>query len=80
MTNIVAQLKVIRLFPSFISPEEKETFTGLVTLSEVEAALKTFKKDKSSGPDGWPVEFYLAFFDLLGPDLVNLVDTSRRLG
>ena len=80
MTNIVTQLKVIRIFPSFICPEEKDTFTGSVTLSKVEAALKTFKKDKSPGPDGWPVEFYLAFCDLLGPDLVNLVETSRRLG
>ena len=40
-------------------------------------ALKTFKRDKASGPDGWPVEFYMAFFDLLGPHLVNLVETSR---
>ena len=80
LTNIVAQLKVIRLFPSFICPVEKEAFTGSVTLTEVEAALKSFKRDKSSGPDGWPVEFYLAFFDLLGPELVNLVESSRRMG
>ena len=46
----------------------------------MEATLKTFKKDKSPGPDGWPIEFYLAFFDLLGPDLVKLVETSKRLG
>ena len=49
-------------------------------LYEIEDVLKGFKKEKILGPDGWPVEFYLAFFDLLGPDLVNLVDTSRRLG
>ena len=29
---------------------------------------------------GWTVEFYLCFFDLLGPTLVNLVETSRILG
>ena len=27
LTNIVAQLKVIRLFPSFINPEERESFS-----------------------------------------------------
>ena len=46
----------------------------------MEAALKSFKKDKSSGPDGWPIEFYLAFFDLLEPDLVKMVETSRKDG
>ena len=45
LTNIVAQLKVIRLFPSFISPEERESFTCQISLAEVEAALKSFKKD-----------------------------------
>ena len=42
--------------------------------------IKSFKRDKAPGPDGWPVEFYLTFFDLLGPLLVKMVDTSRVLG
>ena len=71
---------MIRLFPSFIIPEERESFSGQVTLTEVEAALKSFKKDKFLGFDGWPVEFYLAFFDLLGLDLVKMVETSRKDG
>ena len=49
-------------------------------MEEVESSLKYFKKDKSPGPDGWPVEFYLDFFDILGPELVNVVETSRREG
>ena len=80
LTNIASQLKVIRLFPSFIGPKERESFSCQVTLTEVEAALKSFKKDKSLGFDGWPVEFYLAFFDLLGHDLVKMVETSRKDG
>ena len=51
-----------------------------VTLSEVEEALKTLKRDKALGPDGYPIEFYLNFFDLLGPLLVNMVETSRFTG
>ena len=46
----------------------------------METALKYFIKDKSPGPDGWPIEFYLAFFDLLGPELVKMVETSRKDG
>ena len=44
----------------------KRLFSGSVTLSEVEDALKTFKRDKAPGPDGWPVEFYLTFFLFIG--------------
>ena len=77
LTNLSAQLKVIRLFPSYLNEEGKKTFTGFVTLSEVEEALKTFKRDKAPGPKGWPVEFYLTFLDLLVPLLVKMVETSR---
>ena len=38
--------------------------------------LKSFKKDKSSGPDGWPIEFFLDFLDLLGSDHLRLVESS----
>ena len=62
LTNLEAQLKVIRLFPSFISSEKIIAFTRPITILEVEKDLKLFKKDKAPGPDGWPVEFYLTFF------------------
>jgi hypothetical protein len=50
------------------------------TLQEVLAALKSFSKDKSPGPDGWTVEFYLHFFDLVGTELLELVEDSRLHG
>ena len=56
-TNIVDQLKVVQLFPTYLSREEANCFDSETTLGEIEGALKTFKKDKSPGPDGWPVEF-----------------------
>ena len=73
-------MKIISLFPSYISHENWSTFTSKVSLLEVERALKSFKKDKSPGPDGFPVEFFLAFFDLMGEELVNLVEDSRLAG
>ena len=76
----MAQLKVIRLFHSFLSREEDDSFSLVVTMREIEAALKYFKKDKSPGPDGWPVEFFLVFFDLLGRDLQTIVECSRIEG
>ena len=47
------------------------------SIGEIEGPLKTFKKDKSPGPNGWPVEFFLEFFDLIGRDLLNAMECSR---
>ena len=79
-TNIKAQLKVVRLYPSFVQEEDRELFLTAFTLQDVEGVLKGFKKDKSLGPDGWPVEFYVHFFDLIGKDILNVIEDSRLDG
>ena len=79
-TNIEAQLNVIRLFPSFIQEEDHDIFLSAFTVQEVEDVLKGLKKDKSLGPDGWPVEFYLHFFDLVELDILKVIEHSRSEG
>ena len=79
-TNIGDQLKVIKLFPSFIPKVDVGVFTSQVTLTEVEGAFKGFKRDKSPGPDGWLVELFLWFFDLVGKDLLRVVELLRIEG
>jgi len=48
-----------------------------VSLEELEATLKCFKKYKSLGPDGWSIVFYLDFFGILGADLLKVIEDSR---
>ena len=60
--------------------EDIDCFLKPISGPEVEAVLKGFKKDKSHGPDGWHVEFFLAFFDLVGEDLVLVVEQARLHG
>ena len=79
-TSISDQLKIIQLFPSMLSEEEASMFTTEVTLVEVEGALKAFKRDNILGLDGWPAEFYLGIFDLVGEDLLKAVEFSRKEG
>ena len=55
-------------------------FSSEITLAEDEGDLKSLKKDKSPKPDGWPVEFFLGFFDLVGGDLLTTVESSRVSG
>ena len=84
-------------FDSFIEPltiskltiEDREEMEGPLTLEECRRALGTFESDKTPGEDGFTVEFYKTFFDLIGEDLVasfnaayeiNELSTSQRRG
>lgn len=57
-----------------------DDLTSPVSLAELEGTLKWFKKYKSPGLDGWSIEFYLAFYELLGQDLLNVVEECRISG
>jgi hypothetical protein len=40
------------------------------------STLKGFANSKSPGPDGWTVEFFLEFFDILGHNILEAVEES----
>ena len=76
-TSLVHQLKVVSLFKRLIPSEHSSTLSCQVNLKEIELSLNSFKKYRSPGPDGWPVEFYLHFFDLLSPLLLKTINLTR---
>jgi hypothetical protein len=54
----------------------------LVSLDEVKKVLEGFEKEKSPGSDGWTVEFFLECFDVMGEDLLPMVEetmTTRKV-
>ena len=53
---------------------------GPISSKEVEVSLKACARDKSPGSDGWTMEFYLHFLDLLGGDLVAAIEDSLVSG
>jgi hypothetical protein len=63
-----------------MNEKEESALHRLVTLEELKEALSLFKKDKSPSPDGWTVEFFIHFFDLVSEDLSVMVDESRSRG
>ena len=86
-------------FDSFMEPlyirisklktEDREEMEGPLPVEECKKALGTFEGDKTPGEDGFTVEFYKTFFDLIGQDLaasfnaayeVNELSTSQRRG
>jgi len=71
---------VARLFTRLINEEEASDLYKLVTMEELKMVLSLFKKDKSPGPDGWTVEFFIHFFELLSLDLLVMVEETRSSG
>ena len=51
-----------------------------LTCLTCEESLDTFSPGKSPGEDGFTVEFYLTFFDLIGEDLVNSLNSVHQNG
>jgi hypothetical protein len=47
---------------------------------EIFEVLRGFTKDKSPGPDGWTVEFFLHFYDLIVDDLLEVVEDTHISG
>ena len=59
-----------------LSDDDVDLCEGYLTLEEIHTALKMMENNKSPGPDGIPKEFYLTFFDILGPVLVKVLNLA----
>jgi hypothetical protein len=35
--------------------------------------LHSFQKDKGVGPNGWPIEFFLGFYEVIEDDLMKVI-------
>ena len=79
-TNLAEIINVATHFPRFVEEEDSEALEVPVTMEELEGTIKWFKKEKSPGPDGWTIEFYSAFFELLGGNILKVVEESRTSG
>ena len=63
-----------------VSDLEHDSGEGSSPLPEISAAAKSLSLNKYPGPDGFTLEFYLHFWDLLGPLLVNVYNHSFSRG
>jgi len=78
--SIAEILRVAQFFPRFVGEDENKMLMGEVSEMELSVVMNSFQKDKSPGPDGWPIEFFLGFHDLFGGELLAVVEESRRAG
>jgi hypothetical protein len=68
------------MFPRFLEEEDNITLMEEVTEDELKGILHNFQKDKSPGPDGWSMDFFVGIFDLIGKDILKVVEESRLNG
>ncbi|CAM2113290.1 unnamed protein product [Caretta caretta] len=66
-------------FPT-VSVGDRDRLELPLTLAEFSEALRRMPTNKSPGMDGLTVEFYRAFWDILGPDLVTVWAESLHSG
>jgi exonuclease III len=78
--SLNAQVELAGRFPNMVTAEEALALESPCTKEEILSVLKGFKKEKSPGPDGWSVELYLHFFDIMGQDLLDVVEDARLRG
>jgi hypothetical protein len=74
------KVSIASLYSSVISAKDAAALFNPVTLSELKSTLSLLKKEKSLGPDGWTAEFFTLYFDLVGTDLLQMIEDSRIKG
>ena len=63
-------IRLAQMFPCFVEEEGNRALMREVTEEELKKVMGNFQKDKSPGPDGWTIDFFLDLFDILGKDLL----------
>lgn len=79
-TDLTVQSALLDHLPSMLLPQQADSCDGYISSGEAYTALSGMAKSKSPGSDGFPAEFYLAFWDVLGADLVEVLNASLDSG
>ena len=65
---------------STLPPEQAASCEGSLSLEECHVALLGMARRKAPGSDGLPMEFYAKFWDILGEDLVCVLNSCYKDG
>ena len=73
-------IKLAQMFPRYVDEAGNRDLMKEVMEEELKKVMGSFQKDKSPGPDGWTIDFFLDLFDFLGKDLLQVIEDSRTSG
>lgn len=74
------QEEMVSNLSKHLSAGKREACEGLLAVEECRVPLKGMVKGSAPGVDGFPMEFYLAFWDILGQDLVAVLNYAYEQG
>ena len=77
--DLTVQEHLLSFVTRRLSDADREICEGVLLLEEATIALKLSNRNKTPGPDGLSVEFYLAFWSRLGPLLVEVFNECLRV-
>jgi hypothetical protein len=63
-----------------VEDEDNRDLMEEVSEEELKEVVHSFQKDKIPGPDGWSMDFFVGLFDLVGKDLLKVIEESRKMG
>ena len=70
------EIQVLSCITALVSSDMKENLMSAITLEEVEKVVFQMKKGKAPGPDGFPIEFFQEFWDIIKLDLLAVAQES----
>ena len=78
--DLTVQQALLDNLSSTIPAHEIALCDGPLTVDEVRIALLGMATGKTPWSDGLPMEFYIAFWDVVAPDLVEVLNASYDSG
>jgi hypothetical protein len=76
----VARDYIWKQVPKVVTASMNETLTAPVTLPELHTAMKLLPTGKAPGLDGFQVDFFLALWETVGPDILEVYQEAFESG
>lgn len=67
---------ILSCIPSLITQEMNDYLMRSISLEELEEVVFGMPKGKAPSPDGYPVEFFQEFWDIINHDILEVVKES----
>lgn len=67
-------MEFVNLFPRMDNEEDLVEMDAPISKDEFLHTLKDIAKGKGQRPNGFPIELFIFFFDLMGPELIQMVE------
>ena len=78
--NIMSDESLKGINSKMLTDDQREGLDTKITINEYFGTLKSFEKNKTPGNGGLTIEFYLAFWDLVGECLVDALTFAQEQG